>query len=616
MTDNAMPQSPEAEEGFLGLVLWHNRRFPEVTLRAEDFYRQVHRHIYQAILTLSERDDAIDPITVSEVLETMGVEDIQDGTPISYLYELQHREIDQVNFDSLELRAATYARSIVQSAERRRLIVAAGAIMSIADSDVGDPLGSALSLLQDLNKSKHQKCDANLEFLEFTELQMLPAPKWLVYRFLPTKGVNFLYGPAGEGKTYTAIGLNIAVASEEIRWAGLATKHGHCIYIAAEDIDEVAQRFIGCANYHQIEDIPNLHIFPAPLQLTHDTPRLIESIKNRYGDINIAMITIDTLSMCALGVEENSKREFDAVTAALESLWRTFDCCVVAVHHTGRNGELRGTSSMDGVAYSMIKVTKADESVLLHSTKARRGKGFEDFYLDWENVDVPGAVDEMGEQVTTSVLISSSRSATDTDKLTKLQREILEHLHNLGGTDIPRTELMKACVTDPAKERTFINTISALSGKGLVKISKIKQRTYYSLTEKVTEYCNFTNFSVSGTNLPGVTAVTATTLEGCSTAVTSVSTQVPEIAVASNGHQEMFASAKNPEAREALAQREQLNRELAQREIERVDVERKQKKREKISSSTHDRPCFKCGVMLSQHLSFAPCVLVEQEVHS
>ena len=333
-------------------------------------------------------------------------------------------------------------------------------------------------------KADEQEADKYFEFLEFGDLKTLPAPEWIIYRFLPTKGVNFIYGPAGEGKTYLLTGLNGAVATPDMNWQGLATRHGHCIYIAAEDIDEVAQRFIGFANYHQLKDIPNLHIFPASLQLVKDTPKLIESLKHKYGDIDIAMITVDTLAMCSLGVEENSTKEFSAVIASLEALWRTFSCCVVAVHHTGRNGEIRGTSSMDGVAYSMIKVKKADESVLIHAEKMRRGKAFEDFTLDWVTVDVPGVFDEMGEQATTGVLIRSDRNtAADPSKITNFQREILVHIQNFGGTEVPRIEVTKACQIGRNNEKGFNNAVSGLIGKGLLKWGKEKQRVFYTVTQ-------------------------------------------------------------------------------------------------------------------------------------
>jgi hypothetical protein len=266
------------------------------------------------------------------------------------------------------------------------------------------------------------------DFLEFTGLKNRPAPEWLVYNFLPTKGESWLIGPRGEAKTYLSVGLTVAVASA-IDWMGLKTRHGHVIYIAAEDIDEVAQRFVGCALHHSLQDIPNLHVFPAPIQLIKDTPKLIESIKHKYGDIDVALIIIDTQAMCTMGVSENAKDEFDAVTLKFELLWRTFKCCVLSVHHTGRNGELRGSSSMDAAAYSIIKVNKVDGYVRVHCEKSRRGKGFEDFYLGWETVELPGLFDEMGKQVTTSVLIPTDKTvASDPTRLTPNQQKLMDVL--------------------------------------------------------------------------------------------------------------------------------------------------------------------------------------------
>ncbi len=326
---------------------------------------------------------------------------------------------------------------------------------SYAEQELTDQIGDMLAALAGRDKQfaaklAEQTQEQFFEFLEFRDLKTLTPPKWLIYRFLPTKGINFYYGPPGEGKTYLAILTAIAVAAEDLPFLGRVTRHGHVIFIEAEDIDEVAQRFIGCAQHYGLQDIPNLHIFPASLQLIRDTPKLIESIKHHYGDINIALIVIDTLAMCTAGVEENSKKEFYAVVVALESLWRTFDCCILPIHHTGRNGDkARGTSSMDGVGYTMTLVKREDESIRVHSDKMKRGQGFADFLLDFETVTLPGLFDEMGEPMTTGVLVPSSRSVqTNGNLLTRLQQTFLEHLEKLGGVHVSRSELMAACKID------------------------------------------------------------------------------------------------------------------------------------------------------------------------
>src|SRR5437588_566543 len=104
-----------------------------------------------------------------------------------------------------------------------------------------------------------------------------------------------------------------------------------------------------------------------PLSLAKDTPRFMAALDKRYPNANIALFVVDTLAMCSLGVDENSKKEFDAVIGSLEMIWRKYNCCVVAMHHAGNNGDMRGTSSMDGVAYSMIEVAEVDDNVRLHS---------------------------------------------------------------------------------------------------------------------------------------------------------------------------------------------------------------------------------------------------------
>ncbi len=338
------------------------------------------------------------------------------------------------------------------------------------------------------DQAEQEEQEQYFTFLDFKDLRNLPKPEWLLYEVLPTKGVSFVYGPAGCGKTYVAVSMACSVATETTQWMERATKHGHVIYIAAEDIDEVAQRVIAWADQHHIDDIPNLHFFPCPLKLATDTDKLIASLEHQYGQLDIALIVVDTLAMCSIGVEENSKKEFDAVTGSLEMLWRKYNCCVAAIHHSGRNGEIRGTSSIDGVAYSLIKVAEVDDNIMLKSVKKRRGKHFDDIYLDRKIVEVPGEYDEIGQPVTTCVLVKSDRTAAaDPTTLTKLQKEILQHTSNLGGIEVPRVDVMKACQIDRNHEPSFCNAISVLLQKGLITMRTEKKRTFYTLTNSAKE---------------------------------------------------------------------------------------------------------------------------------
>ena len=66
------PHSIEAEQAVLGGLMLDNSAWEVVAdqVRGEDFYRQEHRLIFQAIGDLYARNDPVDVVTVSEWLGT------------------------------------------------------------------------------------------------------------------------------------------------------------------------------------------------------------------------------------------------------------------------------------------------------------------------------------------------------------------------------------------------------------------------------------------------------------------------------------------------------------------------------------------------------------------
>ena len=64
------PQNLEAEQSVLGAILLENSALNKSleVLSPNDFYKESHRRIFSAILDLSERNDAIDLVTITEHL--------------------------------------------------------------------------------------------------------------------------------------------------------------------------------------------------------------------------------------------------------------------------------------------------------------------------------------------------------------------------------------------------------------------------------------------------------------------------------------------------------------------------------------------------------------------
>jgi replicative DNA helicase len=131
---NLPPQNLEAERSVLGAMMVSATAldpvFAEIRLQTEDFYRERHRVVYDAIKTLYNRDEAVDALTVAELLTQTGrIEDAGGRAEVQSLP-------DQVPAPG---NSAHYARIVKQNALLRRLLVAAQQIQASVHGREGEP---------------------------------------------------------------------------------------------------------------------------------------------------------------------------------------------------------------------------------------------------------------------------------------------------------------------------------------------------------------------------------------------------------------------------------------------------------------------------------------------
>jgi replicative DNA helicase len=125
------PQHIEAEQSILGGILIENDAINRVTeiLDAEDFYREAHRKIFNALINLSERDEPADLITLTNELRKIDQLDSIGGA--SYLASL----IDSV---PTAANIQYYARIVKEKAILRKLIQTSTEIITQSYEDRGD----------------------------------------------------------------------------------------------------------------------------------------------------------------------------------------------------------------------------------------------------------------------------------------------------------------------------------------------------------------------------------------------------------------------------------------------------------------------------------------------
>ena len=88
MIDRVPPQNIEAEQAVLGAMLLAREAIAKVMekLRSEDFYREAHKVIFNAMLELYNRNEAVDLVTVTEGLKKNGK--LEDVGGIAYVTAL------------------------------------------------------------------------------------------------------------------------------------------------------------------------------------------------------------------------------------------------------------------------------------------------------------------------------------------------------------------------------------------------------------------------------------------------------------------------------------------------------------------------------------------------
>jgi len=135
------PQAIDAEQSLLGSLMLDSHVIDDVESEIEtrDFYRSDHQKIYKAIQLLSQRDDAIDVITVSEELDKSGA--LKEIGGLAYLSSLAKNTPNSGNVIS-------YAKIVRENAILRRLIETSNDIIEKAYHPDGD------------------KCDTVLDFAE------------------------------------------------------------------------------------------------------------------------------------------------------------------------------------------------------------------------------------------------------------------------------------------------------------------------------------------------------------------------------------------------------------------------------------------------------------------
>lgn len=138
---DTLPHAPAAEVAVLGGMLMDAQAVPAAmeVLTEDDFYSERNRLVFRAIIRLFDRGTVIDPVTVVEELQAMGVEAKVGG--MAYLAELLDATVTAADI-------AHHAGIVAERAQLRSLYRAAGETMRDVLAADGTPVPEILDRAQ------------------------------------------------------------------------------------------------------------------------------------------------------------------------------------------------------------------------------------------------------------------------------------------------------------------------------------------------------------------------------------------------------------------------------------------------------------------------------------
>jgi replicative DNA helicase len=367
MLERLPPQNLEAEMAVLGAMLLGDRASIEraaETLQREDFYRDAHGQIFDAMLHLAESDEPVDPITLKDELSRRNLLDAVGGIP--YVVQL-------AEFVPTTANLPYYAKIVADKATLRRLIGASSQIAGMAyagEADVEDMVDQAEKAVFDVARRRSKQAFTPLRPLlneVFDKIDTLYHEKGVVtgvdtgfsdlnYITSGLQGGDLIILAArpSMGKTSLAMGIaqnaalrankSVAVFSMEMSKESLVQRmicsearvDAHRLrtgYLQEEDwtrLAEAVQRLWDCNLF--IDDSTEM----GSLEMRAKCRRL-------RAESGVDMIIIDYLQLMRGNSrnQENRNQEISEIARGLKSIARELNVPVIALSQLSRSVERR-----------------------------------------------------------------------------------------------------------------------------------------------------------------------------------------------------------------------------------------------------------------------------------
>jgi replicative DNA helicase len=363
--ERTLPHNLEAERSVLGAILVHNDAFnlAAQVIDSRDFYRDAHRRIFDKMVTLNDRHQAIDFVTLKEELSRAGdldevggpayVASLADGVPRATNVEYYARIVkEKATLRNLIFAANKILSNAYEADQEADLVLddAESAIMSVAD----DRLRAGFVPMRDLVKESFPKIEQLFE----QKRLITGVPTGFVDLDEMTRGLqpgDLVIVAARPSMGKTSLVLNIAqhVAMQPDHTVGFfsleMSKESLFLRLLTSEAQIDSHRLmsgaIGQKDYgrisHALETLSAMRLFiddtasVGVLEMRAKTRRL-------KGEHGLSLVVVDYIQlMSGRGRFENRTLELASISRSLKGLAKELNVPIVVLSQLSRAPESR-----------------------------------------------------------------------------------------------------------------------------------------------------------------------------------------------------------------------------------------------------------------------------------
>jgi len=389
LKDKVPPHNEEAEVATLGALLLDTEALAVVIryLRPEDFYKTSHQRIYQSILALFDRNEAIDLITLTEALREAGLLEACGGA--AYIARLTSAVPTSAN-------VRYYAQIVQECSIRRNLARIASEIIANSHKEGEDVrliIEEAERQIFEITDRQHTgtflaareivpRTIEAIEKLYHTKDSFIGIPTGYTDLDLLTSGFQnseFIVIGARPSVGKTALALNMAanmsihgkvpVGFFTLEMSAMALMQRLLASEARIKSNSLRSGFLKPSDFHKLTEAAS-KIYEAPLYI-EDSPSLrlldLRALARRMKhQFNVAIIFIDYITLITAENRDLARHEQIAeISRSLKALARELDIPVVALSQVRRESEGKQPTLADLRESGSIE-QDADVVIFLH----------------------------------------------------------------------------------------------------------------------------------------------------------------------------------------------------------------------------------------------------------